>query len=543
MYQRESKYHLKNMKVILAFLLALALLLPSLPDLVQAADTYEKKLSVTYINQKNYTSSFTGPDGKVVKNAEGQVATVKISGCGAASSAMVIGYYQNKSINPETIFQWAVDNGLYKGKGLNYDALEKINNSYDVYLRWSASYNEMVNTIKDNRPVIAYMEGKGNMTFTTQGHYIVLIGYKKDSKGNEYFLVNDPNHPEHCGKYFPKNTITGELGSSGYGITAYKKASSLTVRPSMDTTTLKPKNGCNITGYVASNAKLTDVTGQILNSSGSVVQTKSQNPGATFFDLKTSKINENLTFGSLSEGSYKLKITATDANKKTTSSTISFTVGNGGSTAASTLAITSLSPSNVSIQKGKSYNISGTVSSNYTITAVKGEFINSSGKVVQTATVKPNSKSLDLKSSDINMNLAFGKLDPGNYTLKITATDSKKTVSSGKSFTITPAPSKLTGTVSMATTTIKKGNGCNILGSFSSGSKITNVTGKILNSSGTALQTQSISPNTTSVDLKSSKINQNLKFGTLAKGSYKLQVTAKDSAGNTLTKTISFTVN
>ena len=657
MYQKRSREVFKSLKALAVFMLSLVLLLPAMPVTVQAADEYNIVLDVPYINQGNYTTPFYDSNGNKVYNDEGKEATVARSGCGAASSAMVIGYYKNTNINPNDMFQRAVDRGLYQGNGLSHYAVSNICASDSVNVTWTSSVSDAISAIKNSRPVIANM---GPGTFTSYGHYIVLVGYRKDSNGNEFFLVNDPNHPNFCGCEFTRSTITSELGGDGFGITSFTAVTSLTISPAMDSTTLQAGKSCNITGYVASNVKLTEVTGQILNSSGTAVQTVTVNPDASYLDLKSSKVNMNLKFGTLSDGSYTLKISAKDANNKTGNKTISFTVGNGssnpgvvtpdpasilsikglaldtynitkgnscningtvtsnyviksvkgeiidstgkvvqtittnpnskslnlrtsvvnlnlkfgtlaagsytlritavdskksttsalsftvktpGSNPASTLKITNLAPSNVTITKGSSYNITGTVSSNYTISTVKGEFIDSTGKTVQSVSISPNAKSVDLKSTNINANLKFGSLAAGNYTLKVTATDAKTSVSSSKSFTIKNASvAGLTGSVSMATTSVSYGSGCNITGSFSSGSKITSVVGKIINSSGTVVQTQSISPNSTSVDLKSSAINANLKFGKLSRGGYTLQVTAKDAAGNTLTKNVTFSV-
>lgn len=88
------------------------------------------------------------------------------------------------------------------------------------------------------------------------------------------------------------------------------------------------------------------------------------------------------------------------------------------------------------ITKGNSFNLVGTISSNYKISSVTGYILDASGNEVQKVTVKPSAYTLDIKSSNINYSLKFGELKNGLYTLKITAKDTKKTVSWNKDFIV-----------------------------------------------------------------------------------------------------------
>ncbi|MCR4678820.1 MAG: DUF3324 domain-containing protein [Lachnospiraceae bacterium] len=190
------------------------------------------------------------------------------------------------------------------------------------------------------------------------------------------------------------------------------------------------------------------------------------------------------------------------------------------------------------INKGSSYNLTGTVSSTAKITNFKGEIFKN-GSVVQSYNYNPNSTSVNIKSSPVNTNLRFGQLAAGSYTLKYTATSVGKTFTCTRSFTV--AAPALTISMTSAPTTINYGSSFNLAGTITSGYNITKVVGQI-KSGNTVKQTQTINPNTTSVDIKSSKINANLRFGTLAKGSYTLVITATDSSGATKTYSKSFTV-
>ena len=534
MYQKRSREIFKSLKAFAVFFLTLVLLLPAMPVQVHA-DEANVLLNVPYINQNDYTTCFYDKNGNVVKNTDDQIVSVQTSGCGAASSAMVVGFYRNTNADPNVFFQRAVDADLYKGDGLSHDTITYICAPDSVLVTWSSSINDAIDAIKNGRPVIAHM---GPGTFTKHGHYIVLIGYRKDDNGNEFFQVNDPNHPTFCGREYPRSTITSEARGNGYGITANVGVNQLTVKPSMDDTTLDSGVSCNITGYVASNTTLTSVKGEILNSSGNVVQTITVNPNASYLDLKSSDVNMELKFGQLLDGSYTLRITATDANNKTLSNAIFFWVGDRASTstpAPSLLMINSLSLDNTVIEIGNACNINGTASSNYLLTSVKGEILDSNGKVVQTVTVSPRTKSLDLRSSDVNMNLKFGKLDEGKYTLNITASDSagicKKTISF-KIVKPVPTPD-VASTLAInglktETTQIVKGNPCNVLGTISSNYPILQAKGEIIGSNGKVVQSTTITPNVYSFSLRNSSLNSNLRFAQLDTGIYTLKVTATD---------------
>lgn len=85
-----------------------------------------------------------------------------------------------------------------------------------------------------------------------------------------------------------------------------------------------------------------------------------------------------------------------------------------------------------SIAKGKCFGLRGTVSSNYTITGIQGEILNSNGAVVDSTWDSPNSTSFNVRYGNINNYLEFNWLARGSYTLRVTAYDA-----SGRSVTWT----------------------------------------------------------------------------------------------------------
>lgn len=198
------------------------------------------------------------------------------------------------------------------------------------------------------------------------------------------------------------------------------------------------------------------------------------------------------------------------------------------------------------VKQGTSCNISGSVTGRNPITSVTGTIQSSILGNVQTYTIRPNARRVNLRTSLINSNLKFARLSAGKYTLIIKAVDSAgKSYTKKVSFTVTseaPAASTLSVNASLATTSIAYGHGCNILGTVTSNYKINSLKGVVYNSSNKAVQSYSYNPATKSVDLKQSQLNTKIKFGSLAKGQYKLKITASDEKGTTKTKTISFTV-
>ena len=86
------------------------------------------------------------------------------------------------------------------------------------------------------------------------------------------------------------------------------------------------------------------------------------------------------------------------------------------------------------IKVGKGIDVTGYAVSNYNITSVTGKITNSSGKVLYTKTLKPNTTAYKLSKLDDAMK--FGKLSAGTYTYTISATDSLgKTVTASHKFT------------------------------------------------------------------------------------------------------------
>lgn len=95
-------------------------------------------------------------------------------------------------------------------------------------------------------------------------------------------------------------------------------------------TAVRTGKGMDVTGYVVSNYAVKSLTGQIINSSGKAVYSKTLSPGTTAYKL--SKLDGYMKFSALSAGTYTYVITATDSLGKTVTASHGFRVSASGST-------------------------------------------------------------------------------------------------------------------------------------------------------------------------------------------------------------------
>lgn len=143
-----------------------------------------------------------------VATLNGRNISVWTSGCGADVISMVVsGLAGRNDQTPYTLFRWAAERGLYKGSGLEHDALTQMASLYGVRGRWIEPDAEAIlEALNAGCPVVAHM-GKG--VFTANGHYILLRGVAPD--GTIY--VNDPAELEHCYATYPLDQIIAESKS------------------------------------------------------------------------------------------------------------------------------------------------------------------------------------------------------------------------------------------------------------------------------------------------------------------------------------------
>lgn len=236
------------------------------------------------------------------------------------------------------------------------------------------------------------------------------------------------------------NTSTSSSSSSSKNTSSSKTTTSTqstAKKPSIDVTsyptTINQGSSYGLRGTVYANGAKTTVTTEVINSSGKVVLSATDTVSANSTgDIRYMNANNNITFNKLGAGAYTLKFTAKNsAGSKTWSN--NFTV-KGKSSSTSSSATKPKSTLNVnltsyptSVNKGKSFGLRGSVTSNYNITTVIGTIYDSKGNVVQRTTDYPNSTSMDIRYANVNNNLIFNKLAKGYYVLQVTATDTSGT--------------------------------------------------------------------------------------------------------------------
>lgn len=128
--------------------------------------------------------------------------TVKTSGCGFTSSAMIVSYLLDKKITPrEFVDDWSREYYV-RGDGMSHGLPSAAAKHYglgDVEI--TTDKNKMIKALKEGHPV---MSSQGPGLFTSAGHLIVLRGITSDGK----ILVNDPNKSNAVNKGYNEREFT-----------------------------------------------------------------------------------------------------------------------------------------------------------------------------------------------------------------------------------------------------------------------------------------------------------------------------------------------
>ncbi len=214
----------------------------------------------------------------------------------------------------------------------------------------------------------------------------------------------------------------------------------------------------------------------------------------------------------------------------------------------STIKITNPVPSkNVSLTKGYEYSIGGVISSTYNLATVSGTIYNAGGAAVYSKTVQPNARSFNLKGSLIDSSLHFESLPVGTYTYKVVAKDiknktatliNKKIVVKSSAPSPVPTPTKdiqLLYGVPSTDITLNRGSMYALGGTIVGKYKLTMVTATLKYSYGPTLVNKTVAVNSKAYILDESVIDASIPFEALSKGSYTLQISARDVNGLTVT--------
>ncbi len=188
--------------------------------------------------------------------------------------------------------------------------------------------------------------------------------------------------------------------------------------------------------------------------------------------------------------------------------------------------------------QGNNFGLRGTISSNYKIKKIYG-YIKQNGTVLQSTEDTPNAKSVDVKKQNLNNNLIFDRLSPGNYTLEVQAVDaSGNSIRVSKNFTVVGevvrAESTLSINLEKYPVSLNAGSSFGLRGSVNSNYDISVVRGYVINSNGQTVLSSKDTPYSSSLNIKSARLNNDLIFNNLSAGNYTLKVVATDSSGRTV---------
>jgi hypothetical protein len=114
--------------------------------------------------------------------------TIASSGCGAASSAMVLATFCDPAITPEGVAYNILEHGKRTySNGVDWSWFPVMAQLYGLQFEQTGSTDKAIQAIRDGALVVASM---GPGYFTSFGHYIMLWGL---DEANKQVLVNDPN--------------------------------------------------------------------------------------------------------------------------------------------------------------------------------------------------------------------------------------------------------------------------------------------------------------------------------------------------------------
>ena len=383
------------------------------------------------------------------------------------------------------------------------------------------------------------------MTATSSGFSVSIYGPIKNSKIDTDLKLSLLS----AGTYYVKYTATAKDGTSGVGetstfqvLTQQKKVTeiefhSLTVPDNMPT----GSNGHIDGSITTTNGHIVSVRAETIDASSGEVRFTAISSGFSltkYGPLKNSKIDADLKFSKLPAGTYYVKymVSAQDGTTRT-AETSAFKVV-APETNRTEITFHSLT-SPGTITEGSPGHIDGSiVSLSSPIVSVKAETINAStGSVVLSAFSSGFSITTygPIKNSKVDADSKFSSLPPGTYFVRITATTQDGTVKSAETTTFQVVAHQREETRiefhSLSTPgDLIVGYGGHIDGSITTtGSPIISVKAEVYdNSSGNkVMEAYSGGFSLSSYGpIKNSKIDADLKFGSLPVGTYYIKYTA-----------------
>lgn len=166
-------------------------------------DTTTTTSKKDWTNDANFKYYSQGGGWNDYKFSGGGAATMKATGCGPTSMAMVLdslGY----GVNPNTAAEWSTEHG-YHTNGTTEGYFTAYAQELGVQSKVLGRSSENIKTALQNNELVVLFVGPGD--FTNGGHYIVARGY--DASTNK-ILIADPDSKANS-KWFDLDRVVGQL--------------------------------------------------------------------------------------------------------------------------------------------------------------------------------------------------------------------------------------------------------------------------------------------------------------------------------------------
>lgn len=181
-------------------------------------------------------------------------------------------------------------------------------------------------------------------------------------------------------------------------------------------------NKFGLSGRIKSNCHITDVRSYLLDSNKNVIMEASGWTTTQTYVIENSALDKGMKFDQLSAGTYYLKYVASDESGNTVSWTSDpFTVA--GNVSKSELRILPDKYPTGTLTKGKSFNLSGRIKSDYHITDVRAYMLDSNKSVIMEASGWTTTQTYVIEGSALDKGMKFNNLSAGGYYLKYVASD------------------------------------------------------------------------------------------------------------------------
>ncbi len=296
-------------------------------------------------------------------------------------------------------------------------------------------------------------------------------------------------------------------------------------------TALAEGKAFSLRGIIRSeSSKIVRLEAGVYNGSGKMLTGRSWNPNAKSVDLRW-YVNPYVKFGTLEDGTYTYKITATNGTAKETLVSADFVVTPAPAVADALKSSGLTYPT--ALTKGKGFSLRGVVYSQNSMITKLTAGVFDGDKMLTGRSWNPKAKTVDFRWY-VNPFVKFGTLNAGTYTYKVVAVNAAGTETLlSQDFTVAapdPAEDGLKASGLNYPTTVTGGKGFSLRGVvYSQNSKITKLTAGVFDGDN-MLTGRSWNPKAKSVDFRW-YVNPFVKFGTLNAGTYTYKVVAVNAAG------------